>query len=63
MNAKQTQIDLDAFAETERDAVTWDEFESTVRQVISHPAKPETRSENREPTREELRRRWKMSRR
>lgn len=61
--AKSAQIDLDAFDETERDPVTWDKLESAMRQMISHPAKPETRSENREPTREELRRRWKFSRR
>ncbi|MXW86612.1 MAG: hypothetical protein F4103_13215 [Boseongicola sp. SB0673_bin_14] len=61
--AKNAKIDLDAFAETERDPVTRDEFESAMGQMISHPAKPATRSENREPTREELSRRWKFSRR
>ena len=45
----------------ERDPVTMGEFTSVMKQVIA--AKPKTRSENREPTREELNRKFKMVRR
>ena len=56
-------IDRAAFAETEREPVTRGDVEAALRQVVAHPAKPESKSENREPSREELNRRFKMSRR
>ncbi len=61
--AKSAQIDLDAFAEAERDSVTPADFDAVRRQVMTHPARPQTRSENREPAREKLSRRWKFPRR
>ena len=57
------KVNRRAFDETERETVTRAEVETAVRQVMKHPAKPEKQSENREPTREELNRRWKMMRR
>ncbi len=47
--------------EIERDPVTVGEFTAAMKQVLS--AKPKTRSENREPTREELNRKYRMVRR
>lgn len=58
----RSQINRDAFAETERDPVSRSEVESAVRQVLGHPAKPEKRSENREPSKAEINQRWKMRR-
>ena len=57
------KVDPTAFAETEREPVTRRDFEAVVRQAMAHSAKPEKRSENREPTREELSRKFKISRR
>ena len=51
-----------AFAETERDPVTEADVEAVMRQVMEHPAKPESKSENREPTKDEISQRWKMVR-
>ncbi len=56
-------FDSTAFAETEREPVTRADFETAMRQVMAHSAKPEVRSENREPTREELAQAYKMRRR
>ena len=44
-----------------RDPVTMGEFTAAMKQVLS--VKPNTRSENREPTREELNRKFRMVRR
>ncbi len=53
----------DAFNETERDPVAREDVEATMRQVLTHPAKPQDGSENREPTRKELNQHWRMQRR
>ena len=45
----------------ERDPVTMGEFTSVMKQVMA--AKPKTRSENREPTKEELNRKYRLVRR
>ena len=50
------------FEETERDPVTRTDVETAVRQVMDHPAKPVAKSENREPTKHEIRQRWKLER-
>ena len=38
------------------------DFEAAFNQIMSHPAKPEKMSENREPTREDLNKKWKLGR-
>ena len=57
------KFDPAAFKQVERDLVTRSDVESALRQVMAHPAKPEIRSENREPTVAEVGQRWKMGRR
>lgn len=52
-----------AFHETERDPVALPDVEAVMRQVMKHPARPAAKSENREPTNEELNRKWKLTRR
>ena len=52
-----------AFRETERDPATLSDVEAVMRQVMKHPARPAAKSENREPTNEELNRKWKLTRR
>ena len=49
--------------EIERDAVTLQDLEDAVGQVLLAPAHGLPKSENREPTKEELNQRWKLSRR
>ena len=56
-------IDPAAFAETERDPVTRVDVETALRQVMTHPAKPQDGSENREPTRAEFGQRYRLRRR
>ena len=51
-----------AFDEIERDPVSQPDVESVMRQVMEYPAKPEAGSENREPTKAEIRQRWKLTR-
>ena len=51
-----------AFDETERDPVSRSDVESVMRQAMEYPAKPETGSENREPTKAEISQRWKLTR-
>lgn len=60
---KESKFDPKVFAETKRDPVTHDELDAVMRQMMTQPARPKTRSENREPSREELAQRWKFSRR
>ena len=36
------------------------DFEGAFRQVLSHPDSPQTKSENREPTKKELNQKWKL---
>ena len=49
--------------ETERDPITLEDLEDAVGQVLLAPADGLPKSENREPTREELNQRWKLTRR
>lgn len=57
MNLKQ----LVEFYKTERDPVTELDLDTVMRQVLGAPM-PDTKSENREPTREELNQKWKLVR-
>lgn len=61
--SERPKIDTKVFFDTEREPVERSDLEAAMRQVMTHPAKSATGSENREPTREELNRRWKMTRR
>ena len=47
----------------ERDDVTLDDLEDALRQVLLAPVESRPKSENREPTREELSRRYRLERR
>ena len=58
----ESKFNRAAFAETERDPVTVADVESVMREVMDHPAKPESKSENREPTKDEISQRWKLAR-
>ena len=49
--------------EIERDPVTLQDLEDAVSQVLLAPAAGLPKSENREPTRDELNQRWKLTRR
>ena len=48
--------------ETERDPVTLQDLEDAVGQVLLAPAEDRPKSENREPTREELNQQWRLTR-
>lgn len=50
-------------SEVERDPVTLEDLEDAVSEVLLAPADDRPKSENREPTKEELNQRWKMSKR
>ena len=57
---KKPKINVQEFEKTERLEASMSDFEGAFRQVLSHPDKPETKSENREPSKEELNRKWKL---
>ena len=59
---KKSKINIKEFEKTECGEVSMSDFEGAFRHVLSHPDKPKTKSENREPTREELNRKWKLGR-
>ena len=58
---KKSKTNVKEFEKTERREVTMADFEGAFRQVFSHSDKPKTKSENREPSKEELNRKWKLS--
>ena len=61
---KEASIDVQAFLETDREPIKRSDLYAAMRQVMAHPARSSVGSEkHREPTREELSRDWKMSRR
>jgi len=62
MTKRRPRISKAAFAKTPRSAVTMRDVERAVGQVLRHPDRPVTKSENREPTKAELNRRWKLTR-
>ena len=51
---KNSEINIKEFEKTEREVVSMNDLEGAFRQIVPHPDKPKTKSENREPTREEL---------
>ena len=51
------------FDKTPRDQITIRQFDSAVKQVFGSSANSVVKSVNREPTVEELNRKWKMTRR
>jgi len=59
---KKHKINIDEIKKAKRDPISTTEFESAMRQIMAHSSKPKKKSENREPTREEISRRWKLSR-
>lgn len=59
---KESKFSPKAFAEAERVPVSRDEFSRVFSKVLANPAKPKTKSENREPTREELAVRFHLKR-
>ena len=56
------KININEFKKSERDPTPLSEVEDALRQVMSHPAKPAKKSENREPTKQEIEKRWKLDR-
>ena len=56
------KIDVDEMKKAERDPTTLSDVEDALRQVMSHPASPAQKSENREPTKPEIQKRWKLER-
>jgi len=59
---KKSKINTREIAKVEREDITMSEFEDAFRQIMSHPAKPKIKSENREPTKEEFSMKWKLQR-
>jgi len=57
---KKSTINIKEFEKTEREDISMDDFEAAFSQILSHPANPEKKSENREPTREDLNKKWKL---
>lgn len=51
------------FDKTEREPVTRAEFEEALKQILASDAPERPTSENREPTKAELEKRWKLVRR
>ncbi|MXY18284.1 MAG: hypothetical protein F4Y57_15190 [Acidobacteria bacterium] len=57
---KKSKVNVKEFDKTERRDVSMSDLEDVFRQVLSHSDKPKTKSENREPSKEELNRKWKL---
>ncbi|MDE0692583.1 MAG: hypothetical protein OXI55_10120 [Gammaproteobacteria bacterium] len=55
-------MNRDEINKVQRDPVTRTDLEDALKQVLTAP-RGDVRSENREPTKQELERRWKMRRR
>jgi len=62
MKKKKSTINIKEFEKTDREDISIADFEAAFSQILSHPAKPEKKSENREPTRKELNKKWKLGR-
>ncbi len=56
------KIDVDEFKKTERESTTLPELEGVFDSIMKRPAKPKERSENREPTKKEIQKLWKLKR-
>ena len=61
--SERPKIDTKVFFDTDREPVERSDLEDAMRQVMAGSTRSATGSENREPTREELNRRWKLARR
>jgi len=59
---KKFAINVKEFEKMERKVLSMNDFEVAFSQIMSHTAKPEKKSENCEPTREELNKKWKLGR-
>ncbi len=59
---KKSKINMKKIAMVERKDITMSDLEGAMRQVLSHPDEPKKKSENREPTKQELEKRWKLGR-
>ena len=57
---KKTETNVKEFEKAERREVIMADFEGAFRQIFSHSDKPKTKSEDREPSKEELNRKWKL---
>ncbi|MCY4673343.1 MAG: hypothetical protein OXD43_06210 [Bacteroidetes bacterium] len=54
MTLKKHEIDVSEIARTECKTITIPEMELAMRQIMSHPSEAKRKSENREPTEQEL---------
>lgn len=59
---KKHDIDIPQFKKTKREPATLSDIEDAFKQIVSNPSKPKKKSENREPTKQELEKRWKLKR-
>ena len=55
-------IDRKRFEETERREVTDEDLKAALAQILASDAPKRPRSENREPTKDELEQRWRLDR-
>ena len=60
---KQANFSVRVLFEKEREPIKRSDLEAALRQVVAHPARSSVVSQYREPSREGLRRGWKMSQR
>lgn len=60
---RKFKLDPSAFVKIKCNSATLQDVEAAMWQVMQHQAEPKKKSENREPTADELNRRWKMTRR
>ncbi len=63
MTGKKHEIDVDAIRSVERDDVSFEDLEGVMGRVLTGTKTRQVKSENREPSREELSQRWKLTRR
>ena len=61
-NKKKSDINVKAFAETERDPVSLVDLKAVMRSIMDLKDDPEIKGENRTPTKDELNRRWNLIR-
>ena len=55
---KKSLTNFEEFEKPKRQSVSMADSDGAFFQVLSHPDKPKTKSENREPTMEKLTRKW-----
>ena len=59
---KKHDINVPEFTKSKRDDASISDVEDAMRQLMSRPSKPRKKSENREPTKQEIQKRWKLER-